>query len=114
MYESEYKRQKYLPDLAMWIDAVDSALGNPILFNIQSIVRVEDALKIRDEAAKTLLKQRANLIVVVYDRGSEDDILNNEVKTPNIVFITFSRFERTINEKGLGKTIIDLFYRKDD
>ncbi len=104
-------KKNWTPDFAVWIDSVDDAIGNPIMFEIVSYLNVEKALKLRDTVNKYLRRQIERNLIVVYQDGSDEEIINQEVSGVNMSFIKLSTLEREIDEIGLAKTVIKTFVK---
>ena len=109
--QSRSGSKDWIPDFAVWIDGIDDALGNPMLFEIKNDLNVEQALKLRDRVNKSTKRQTIKNLIVIYNTGSLSKILNQEAGNMNISFVQLSVLKDEVGRIGLSKAIIRAFLK---
>jgi len=96
-------------DLAVWVDDIESLVGNPIVIEIKrQLSNTADARIVRDQLLHYLATTNSRTGIVLYDDGPESQVLNRSAGLPNIFFLQIRELLSRLRTQGFGTIVADL------
>jgi hypothetical protein len=105
-----YQKYGWQPDLSIWIDSIDSAIGNPLLVAVRNKMSLTSALNINKQVARSVKKfSSGSCVLIIYKDGIDDKLIREEIKSPTIRYIQKDNLEEMISKDGVGRAILNIF-----
>jgi hypothetical protein len=92
-------------DLALWVDELESYVGNPLLIEIKQSIKDSAVIHMLDSL---LAKTSARWALLLYLHGPEFKVLPGDLLPPNILYLSIRELFEKMRSKSFPVSVRDL------
>lgn len=92
-------------DLALWIDELQSIVGNPLLVEIKAALSIDDARKLKRHFVKRIDREIGKALMIVFFAGNARQIYEESIGLPLVLFVSVEHLLTELTQKSFGEFI---------